>query len=63
MTSQELIGKCRQKFEELSHKEYDWVSFYNGWLEGRMDLHETLRKQELETLISLNENWDKRKGK
>lgn len=38
MSSQELIGKCRQKFEELSHKEYDWVSFYNGWLEGRVDL-------------------------
>jgi len=38
MSSEELIGKCRQRFKELALKEYDWVSFYNGWLEGRMDL-------------------------
>jgi hypothetical protein len=62
MTSQELIGSCRQRFEELALKEYDWVSFYNGWLEGRMNLFESMKKQELKTLISLNENRNKCKG-
>ena len=54
MTSQELIGKCRQRFKELALKEYDWVSFYNGWLEGRMDLMEfqvsKMTDEELEEL-------------
>lgn len=55
MNSQELIGKCRQRFEELEFKEYDWVSFYNGWLEGRMDLITNV--EELESILKklLNE--------
>jgi hypothetical protein len=55
MNSQELIGKCRQRFEELALKEYDWVSFYNGWLEGRMDLITNV--EELESILKklLNE--------
>lgn len=56
MNSQELIGKCRQRFEELALKEYDWVSFYNGWLEGRMDFYEDIREQFLkQTAIKINE--------
>jgi hypothetical protein len=55
MNSQELIGRCRQRFEELALKEYDWVSFYNGWLEGRMDLITNV--EELESILKklLNE--------
>ncbi len=32
-------------------KTFHWRSFYNGWLEGRMDLYEDVRKQELESLL------------
>jgi len=58
MSSEELIGKCRLRFEELSHKEYDWVSFYNGWLEGRMDLI-TGVDQKLEVILKELKNETK----
>ena len=38
MNSQEIIGRVRDRFKELEHKEWDYRSFYNGWLEGRVDL-------------------------
>lgn len=33
--SEELIGKVSERFKDLEHKNWDWRSFYNGWLEGR----------------------------
>lgn len=33
-----MIGRVEKRFEELSRKGYDWISFYNGWLEGRFDM-------------------------
>jgi len=24
-----------KRFKDLEHKNWDWRSFYNGWLEGR----------------------------
>lgn len=36
--SKELIGRSRECFEELIHKQWDWRSFYNGWIEGRGDM-------------------------
>lgn len=33
--SREIIGEVKERFAELKHKEWDWQSFYNGWLEGR----------------------------
>ena len=38
MNSTELIGRARQRWNEIDHEDLDWVSFYNGWLEGRFDL-------------------------
>jgi len=32
-----LIGRSEERFKELTHKGWDWSSFYNGWLEGRSD--------------------------
>jgi hypothetical protein len=33
--SDELIGNVTKRFKDLEHKNWDWRSFYNGWLEGR----------------------------
>lgn len=34
VSSTELIAKAKQRFKELEHKEFEWKSFYNGFLEG-----------------------------
>jgi len=39
-----LIGRARERFRELADKGWDWRSFYNGWLEGRMDALPDIRK-------------------
>jgi hypothetical protein len=36
--SKKLIGRVKDRFNELKHKKFDWSSFYHGWLEGRVDL-------------------------
>ncbi len=33
-TSTELIEKAKKRFEELERKEYEWNSFFNGFIEG-----------------------------
>lgn len=33
-----IIGSVKERFGDLVHKEWDWKSFYNGWLEGRSDM-------------------------
>ena len=38
MTGEELIGRARERWEEIDNKGLDWRSFANGWLEGRIDL-------------------------
>lgn len=34
MDSTKLVAKAKQRFKELEHKEFEWKSFYNGFLEG-----------------------------
>ncbi len=34
MTSTKLIALAKERFEQLKHKDYEWRSFYNGFLEG-----------------------------
>jgi hypothetical protein len=36
--SDQLIGKSYERFQCLEHYGFDWRSFYNGWLEGRIDI-------------------------
>lgn len=36
--SVKLVGRARDRFKELKYKNWDWRSFYNGWLEGRVDI-------------------------
>ena len=38
MTGEELIGRARERWEEIDNEGLDWRSFANGWLEGRIDL-------------------------
>ena len=38
INSEQLIGKPKNRFDELKHKNWDWSSFYNGWIEGRASL-------------------------
>ena len=34
LSSSELIEKAKERFKQLEHKEYEWKSFYNGFLEA-----------------------------
>ena len=36
--SEEIIGSVQQRYNELEHKNWNWFSFYNGWIEGRVNL-------------------------
>lgn len=39
-----LIGEPEKRYNQLIHKEWDWCSFYNGWIEGRAALLKELKK-------------------
>ncbi len=34
LSSSELIEKAKERFKQLRHKEYEWKSFCNGFLEA-----------------------------
>ncbi len=36
--SQYIIGDSKKRFQDLIDKNWDWRSFYNGWIEGRSDM-------------------------
>lgn len=38
VNGKQLIGRAREKWNEIDHEGLDWKSFVNGWLEGRLDL-------------------------
>jgi len=38
MNSKQLIGNVEERFDQLKRKGWDWASFYNGWLEGRVQM-------------------------
>jgi hypothetical protein len=48
--SKRLIGRVKDRFKELEEKKWEWRSFYNGWLEGRVDM------------LSENKGWGMYKG-
>ena len=33
--SKRIIGSVEERFDQLKRKNFDWSSFYNGWVEGR----------------------------
>jgi hypothetical protein len=64
--SKHIIGNVKErynqvKFQGLTHTlkgdEYDWQSFYNGWIEGRLSMLLELTKEEWK------EKHDGRNGK
>ena len=50
MTSTKLIALAKERFKQLKHKDYEWRSFYNGFLEGFV---KRINKKLLIILISL----------
>jgi len=45
--SKALIGNVDERFDNLKRKNFEWGSFYNGWIEGRAAmLAELIKKQE-----------------
>lgn len=56
MTGEQLIGRARERWNEIDHEDLDWRSFVNGWLEGRLDLIDNLEQRSaLEELIKNDE--------
>ena len=51
--SKAIIGDVEKVFENFGDKNWDWVSFYNGWLEGRINL---LKEQKAALKGSDNQN-------
>jgi len=43
-----LIGKAKERFKEIFRPDRrwdEWRSFYNGWIEGRVDMLKTIRNE------------------
>ena len=56
MTGEQLIGRARERWNEIDNEGLDWKSFVNGWLEGRLDLIDTQeRRNALKELIKNDE--------
>lgn len=36
--SEKIIGDVRLNFENLKHKNFEWKSYYNGWIQGRSNM-------------------------
>lgn len=60
-----LIGRSEERFKELESYKWEWRSFYNGWLEGRMDAIESLikRTEQKENEAVAFVNWLKENDK
>lgn len=41
---QELIGRVNDRFTELADYNFQWCSFYHGWLEGRFDMKKAINQ-------------------
>ena len=56
LNGEQLIGKARERWNEIDNEGLDWKSFVNGWLEGRLDLIDVQeRRNALEELIKNDE--------
>jgi hypothetical protein len=38
-----MVGRAKERFKELEEKEWEWRSFYGGWLEGRADMLQEIK--------------------
>ncbi len=55
LSGEKLIGRARERWEEIDNEGLDWRSFANGWLEGRIDLMSSKLTKKLD-----NENTNSR---
>ena len=46
--SSKIIGRIKERHAKLEHKSLDYRSFYNGWIEGRIDMLVELREEKTE---------------
>lgn len=51
MKSELLIQLAKDKFKELEHKDFEWRSFYNGFLEGFAKCQSKIEQEKLITDI------------
>lgn len=45
LNGEQLIGKARERWNEIDNEGLDWKSFVNGWLEGRLDLIDVQKRE------------------
>ncbi len=55
LSGEKLIGRARERWEEIDNEGLEWRSFANGWLEGRIDLMSSKLTKKLD-----NENTNSR---
>jgi hypothetical protein len=53
--SEQIIGNVQEAYNSLQDKEYDWRSFYHGWLESRVDINELISNYEKQNKIKSRE--------
>lgn len=53
MTSTEIIENAKDKFKELGHKDYEWRSFYNGYLIGYSNAHSKVEKLDIQNVTNI----------
>ena len=46
--SSKIIGRIKERHAKLERKRLDYRSFYNGWIEGRIDMLIELRGENYE---------------
>jgi hypothetical protein len=39
-----MIGRVHERYSQLTRKNYDWRSFYSGWIEGRFAMLAEIRE-------------------
>jgi hypothetical protein len=50
MNSTYIINKAKERYKDLERKGYEWISFYNGFLEGFRSGYFKQRSNKIEAL-------------
>ena len=55
MSENKIIGRVKERFNELTRYNWNWKSFYIGWIEGRVDI---LKDKTIKTIEWKEYSWD-----